>query len=78
MGIFPSYIPYENVRPIGVEAQARHEAATRPRRWQWLASGLLHGSHTYVMPNADGQVQKLIPVSAGRRLSGVGPEHTPG
>ena len=76
MGIFHPYIPHEDVRLIGVEA-----AGERPGDGRHAASlaagtvGVLHGNRTYVMQDADGQVQETHSVSAGLDYPGVGPEH---
>ncbi|KAG1246670.1 hypothetical protein G6F65_020562 [Rhizopus arrhizus] len=66
MGIFHPYIPYENVRLIGVEAAG--EGMDSGKHAASLAAGqvgVLHGNRTYVMQNADGQVQETHSVSAG-------------
>ncbi|KAG1389188.1 hypothetical protein G6F59_015650 [Rhizopus arrhizus] len=76
MGIFHPYIPYENVRLIGVEAAG--EGMDSGKHAASLAAGqvgVLHGNRTYVMQNADGQVQETHSVSAGLDYPGVGPEH---
>jgi len=76
MGIFHPYIPYENVRLIGVEAAG--EGLDTGRHAASLAAGqvgVLHGNRTYVMQDADGQVQETHSVSAGLDYPGVGPEH---
>nr|WP_191295061.1 tryptophan synthase subunit beta [Achromobacter xylosoxidans] len=76
MGIFHPYIPYENVRLIGVEAAG--EGMDSGRHAASLAAGqvgVLHGNRTYVMQDADGQVQETHSVSAGLDYPGVGPEH---
>ncbi|MDF1594475.1 MAG: tryptophan synthase subunit beta [Acidimicrobiia bacterium] len=37
--------------------------------------GILHGTRTYLLQNADGQVQEAHSISAGLDYPGVGPEH---
>jgi len=37
--------------------------------------GVLHGNRTYVMQDANGQIQETHSVSAGLDYPGVGPEH---
>lgn len=37
--------------------------------------GVLHGSHSYVLQDADGQIQEAHSISAGLDYPGVGPEH---
>jgi tryptophan synthase beta chain len=76
MGIFHPYIPYENVKLIGVEATGdgietgRHSASLAAGQ-----VGVLHGNRTYVIQNEDGQVSETHSVSAGLDYPGVGPEH---
>lgn len=76
MGIFYPYIPHEKVKLYGVEAGGegidthRHAASINAGQ-----VGVLHGNRTYVMQNADGQVQETHSVSAGLDYPGVGPEH---
>jgi tryptophan synthase beta chain len=76
MGIFHPYIPYENVRLIGVEAAGEgidtgHHAASltagRP--------GVLHGNRTYLLQDENGQIIETHSISAGLDYPGVGPEH---
>lgn len=76
MGIFYPYIPYADVQLRGVEAggegihTSRHAASINAGQ-----VGVLHGNRTYVMQNADGQIQETHSVSAGLDYPGVGPEH---
>ena len=76
MGIFHPYIPYENVRLVGVEA-AGHGVETGMHAASLTAGkvGVLHGNRTYVIQNDDGQVIETHSVSAGLDYPGVGPEH---
>src|SRR5512135_3148387 len=76
MGIFHPYVPYEEVKLVGVEAAGEglatgHHAASlcagRP--------GVLHGNRTYLLQDADGQIIETHSVSAGLDYPGVGPEH---
>jgi tryptophan synthase beta chain len=60
IGIFHPYIPHENVRLIGVEAEGQ---------------GVLHGNRTYLLQDADGQIIETHSISAGLDYPGVGPEH---
>jgi len=76
MGIFHPYIGDASVQLVGVEAAGdgidtgRH-AATLNRG----QVGVLHGNRTYVLQDANGQVQETHSVSAGLDYPGVGPEH---
>jgi len=76
MGIFHAFVPDRDVRLVGVEAAGEgiatgHHAAS-------LAAGrpgVLHGSLSYLLQDADGQVAPAHSVSAGLDYPGVGPEH---
>jgi len=76
MGIFHAYIPYEEVKLIGVEAgglglqTGKHAASLCAG-----SPGVLHGNRTYLMQDANGQIQDTHSISAGLDYPGVGPEH---
>jgi tryptophan synthase beta chain len=76
-GIFSSFVPHERVRLIGVEAGGRgigpgeHAA----RFTSGAATGVLHGTLTRVLQDADGQVLATHSVAAGLDYPAVGPEH---
>lgn len=77
MGIFHAFVPDEGVRLVGVEAggagleSGRHSASLAVGR-----PGVLHGSLSYLLQSADGQVAPAHSVSAGLDYPGVGPEHS--
>jgi tryptophan synthase beta chain len=76
MGIFHPYIPYENVRLMGVEAGGEglgtgHHAASLVAG----SPGVLHGNRTYLLQDANGQIIETHSISAGLDYPGVGPEH---
>ena len=76
MGIFYPYIPHENVRLIGVEAGGEGLASGRHAASLSAGSpGVLHGSRTYLLQDAGGQIIETHSVSAGLDYPGVGPEH---
>ncbi|TRZ97179.1 MAG: tryptophan synthase subunit beta [Rhodocyclaceae bacterium] len=76
MGIFHPYIPFADVKLIGVEAaghgldSGKHAASLTAGR-----SGVLHGNRTYLLQDENGQVIETHSVSAGLDYPGVGPEH---
>ena len=76
MGIFHPFYRDRSVRFIGVEAaggglsSGRH-AATLMRG----TVGVLHGSKSYLLQDAHGQVRETHSISAGLDYPGVGPEH---
>ncbi|MFN8618321.1 MAG: tryptophan synthase subunit beta [Dehalococcoidia bacterium] len=76
IGLFHPFIQ-DPVRLIGVEAggsgvgSGKHSAtlvAGRP--------GVLHGTKTYLLQDADGQILETHSISAGLDYPGVGPEHS--
>ena len=52
----------------------RKPASTR-RRSPAGTPGVLHGNRTYLLQDADGQIQETHSISAGLDYPGVGPEH---
>jgi len=76
MGFFYDFLNDPTVELLGVEAAGRglqtdHHAATLCRG----RIGVLHGAKSYLLQNADGQVQEAYSISAGLDYPGVGPEH---
>ena len=76
MGIFHPYIPFDNVRLIGVEAageglDTKKHAASLQRG----SSGVLHGNRTFILQDDNGQIIETHSISAGLDYPGVGPEH---
>src|SRR5439155_1364250 len=76
MGIFAAFLDDREVALVGVEAageglESGHHAASLGRG----RPGVFHGSLSYLLQNADGQVQPAHSVSAGLDYPGVGPEH---
>ncbi|MEX2467926.1 MAG: tryptophan synthase subunit beta [Gemmatimonadota bacterium] len=77
MGIFHAFVPDEAVELVGVEAAG--EGLDSGRHSASLAAGVpgvLHGSLSYLLQDADGQVAPAHSVSAGLDYPGVGPEHS--
>jgi tryptophan synthase beta chain len=76
IGLFADFLPDAGVRLIGVEAAgkgldgAEHGATLLRGR-----PGILHGAETYVLQDADGQIDDTWSVSAGLDYPAVGPEH---
>jgi len=76
MGIFYPYLAHSEVKLVGVEAAGegletgRHAASLVAGR-----PGVLHGNRTYLLQDANGQIQPTHSVSAGLDYPGVGPEH---
>jgi len=75
MGLFSGFVADEKVALVGVEAaglgleSGKHGASlTRGR------PGVLHGSRSYVLQDAHGQIAEAHSISAGLDYPGVGPE----
>lgn len=79
MGIFHAFRNDETVDFIGVEAGGAGIASRRhAARFADLSVsrlGVLHGTKSYVMQTADGQIMETHSVSAGLDYPSVGPEH---
>ena len=77
MGIFAPFSGDAGVRLIGVEAAG--EGLETGRHCAPLTAGepgVLHGSFSYLLQDADGQVAPSHSISAGLDYPGVGPEHS--
>jgi tryptophan synthase beta chain len=75
-GIFSAFLDDESVKLVGVEAAG--EGLTPGKHAATLtvgAPGVLHGMHTYVLQDGDGQTLPVHSISAGLDYPGVGPEH---
>ena len=77
LGIFSAFLNDAEVRLVGVEAAGEglptgHHSATLTAG----TPGVLHGSLSYLLQDADGQVAPAHSVSAGLDYPGVGPEHS--
>ena len=76
IGIFNAFIPDSAVRLIGLEAggdgveTGRHAATITGG-----TPGVLHGTRSYVLQDANGQTVESHSISAGLDYPGVGPEH---
>jgi tryptophan synthase beta chain len=76
IGMFTAFVGDEAVELIGVEAAGRG-MATGEHAASLVAGrpGVLHGSYSYLLQDADGQVLATHSISAGLDYPGVGPEH---
>jgi tryptophan synthase beta chain len=77
MGIFSGFLADASVRLVGIEAAGEglasgHHSATLTAG----TPGVLHGSMSYLLQDADGQVAPAHSISAGLDYPGVGPEHS--
>ena len=76
IGIFHEFRDEAEVRLVGVEAagygldSGKHGASLARG-----TTGILHGAFSYVLQDADGQIQEAHSVAAGLDYPSVGPEH---
>jgi tryptophan synthase beta chain len=76
IGLFHPFLADDGVRLFGVEAagegmkSGRHAAALSGGR-----PGVLHGAHSYLLQDGDGQILEAHSISAGLDYPGIGPEH---
>jgi tryptophan synthase beta chain len=76
IGIFYPYIKHEKTRLIGVEAAGEGLASGKHAASLCTGKpGVLHGTRTYLLQDANGQITETHSVSAGLDYPGVGPEH---
>jgi len=76
IGIFTAFLD-DDVELVGVEAAGRGLATGQHSATLSAGSpGVLHGSLSYLLQDADGQVAPAHSVSAGLDYPGVGPEHS--
>ena len=77
MGLFHPFLDDKDVEIYGVEAAGHgldtglHAASIAGGR-----PGVLHGNRTYLLMNADGQINEAHSISAGLDYPGIGPEHS--
>jgi tryptophan synthase beta subunit len=76
IGIFDAFLDDPGVRLVGVEAggidlsPGRHAA-----RFAGGRAGVLQGTRTFILQDADGNIEPTHSVSAGMDYAAVGPEH---
>jgi tryptophan synthase beta chain len=76
MGLFHPFLDDKDVEIYGVEAAGHgldsgmHAASIAGGR-----PGVLHGNRTYLLMDADGQINEAHSISAGLDYPGIGPEH---
>jgi tryptophan synthase beta chain len=82
IGLFRAFLGDAAVKMVGVEAGGRghvlgeHAARLAAREgFTGARPGVLQGTYTYVLQNADGQIATTHSISAGLDYPAVGPEH---
>lgn len=76
IGMFARFIEEPSVHLIGVEAAGTGETGCFNSAPLSLGTpGVLHGCHTMLLQNPDGQIEPSHSIAAGLDYPGVGPEH---
>jgi tryptophan synthase beta chain len=82
IGLFQEFLQDASVKMVGIEAGGRGpglgEHAARLAAHQGFSGarpGVLQGTYTYVLQNADGQIAATHSISAGLDYPAIGPEH---
>ena len=76
IGIFNAFLDDEGVRLVGLEAAG--DGVETGRHASSISAGtpgVLHGAHTFLLQDDDGQTIESHSISAGLDYPGVGPEH---
>jgi len=76
IGLFHAFLPDENVKMIGVEAGGTGNGlGQHAARFISPSVGVLQGTRSYLLQDADGQIASTHSVSAGLDYASIGPEH---
>jgi tryptophan synthase beta chain len=76
MGIFDAFVDDTNVKLVGVEAGGRGiTPGGHAARFAGGSAGVLQGTRSFVLQDADGNVELTHSISAGLDYASVGPEH---
>ena len=80
IGIFSGFLTSPEVKIFGVEAGGSGVASGKHAARFGDPSkgrvGVIHGTRTYVLQNADGQIEDTHSISAGLDYAAIGPEHS--
>ena len=77
IGLFHPLLGDDSIELLGVEAGGRSpELGENSATLATGKPGVLHGSYSVLLYDADGQIQETHSVSAGLDYPGVGPEHS--
>ena len=76
MGLFHPFLDDESVEIVGVEAAGHGLTQLHAASIAGGRPGVLHGNRTYLLMDADGQIQDAHSISAGLDYPGIGPEHS--
>ena len=76
IGLFYEFLDEPSIRLVGVEAGGHGiKRGEHAARFEGGRLGVLQGCKTYILQNADGQIELTHSVSAGLDYAAIGPEH---
>eukprot|EP00968_Pinguiococcus_pyrenoidosus_P018234 scaffold1876_cov257-Pinguiococcus_pyrenoidosus.AAC.2 len=75
IGMFSGFVNDDSVKLVGVEAGGEGVDGLNSATLSMGKPGVLHGTRTYLLQDADGQIPETHSISAGLDYPGVGPEH---
>ena len=76
IGLFHPFLDDPSVEIYGVEAAGHGLDKLHAASISGGKPGVLHGNRTYLLMDADGQIQEGHSISAGLDYPGIGPEHS--
>jgi len=77
IGLFHAFLKDERVAMVGIEAGGRGATlGDHAARFHGGSPGVLHGTYSYVLQDAVGQISTTHSISAGLDYAAVGPEHS--
>ncbi len=76
MGLFHPFLDETGVEIFGVEAAGHGLTQLHAASIAGGRPGVLHGNRTYLLMDADGQIEEAHSISAGLDYPGIGPEHS--
>jgi tryptophan synthase beta chain len=76
IGLFYEFLEFPKVKMVGVEAGGKgRKYGEHAARFDGGRPGVLHGTFSYVLQDANGQISPTHSISAGLDYPSVGPEH---
>lgn len=76
IGMFSAFLQDKDVQLIGVEGGGiGTQLGEHAARFLTMTPGVLHGCHTYVLQDEQGQIAQTTSISAGLDYPAVGPQH---
>ncbi|MFK7826515.1 MAG: tryptophan synthase subunit beta [Oligoflexales bacterium] len=76
IGIFQTFLEDSNIRLVGVQAGGEQVGNQHSAPLVFGKPGVLHGAHTRLLQDADGQITESHSIAPGLDYPAVGPEHS--